>query len=25
LPADMVRACDGVWNRLREITPKYNR
>jgi aryl-alcohol dehydrogenase-like predicted oxidoreductase len=25
LPADMVLACDGVWNRLRGITPKYNR
>ena len=25
LPADMVTACDGVWNRLRGITPKYNR
>jgi aryl-alcohol dehydrogenase-like predicted oxidoreductase len=25
LPADMGLACDGVWNRLRGITPKYNR
>jgi aryl-alcohol dehydrogenase-like predicted oxidoreductase len=25
LPADMVAACDGVWNRLRGITPRYNR
>ena len=25
LPMDMVAACDGVWNRLRGITPKYNR
>jgi 1-deoxyxylulose-5-phosphate synthase len=25
LPADVVTACDGVWNRLRGITPKYNR
>jgi aryl-alcohol dehydrogenase-like predicted oxidoreductase len=25
LPAEMVTACDGVWNRLRGITPKYNR
>jgi 1-deoxyxylulose-5-phosphate synthase len=25
LPADMVTACDGVWNQLRGITPKYNR
>jgi aryl-alcohol dehydrogenase-like predicted oxidoreductase len=25
LPQDAVTACDGVWNRLRGITPKYNR
>jgi aryl-alcohol dehydrogenase-like predicted oxidoreductase len=25
LPEDAVRACDTVWNRLRGITPKYNR
>ena len=25
LPADVVAACDGVWNNLRGITPKYNR
>jgi aryl-alcohol dehydrogenase-like predicted oxidoreductase len=25
LPPDVVTACDGVWNRLRGITPKYNR
>jgi 1-deoxyxylulose-5-phosphate synthase len=25
LPADIVTACDGVWTRLRGITPKYNR
>lgn len=25
LPGDMVTACDGVWNRLRGITPNYNR
>jgi aryl-alcohol dehydrogenase-like predicted oxidoreductase len=25
LPADVVTACDGVWNRLRGVTPKYNR
>lgn len=25
LPQDVVAACDGVWNRLRGITPKYNR
>ena len=25
LPADVVAACDGVWNQLRGITPKYNR
>jgi aryl-alcohol dehydrogenase-like predicted oxidoreductase len=25
LPAEIVTACDGVWNRLRGITPKYNR
>ena len=23
--ADVVAACDGVWNNLRGITPKYNR
>jgi aryl-alcohol dehydrogenase-like predicted oxidoreductase len=25
LPADMLAACDGVWNRLRGVTPNYNR
>ena len=25
LPPDVVDACDGVWNRLRGVTPKYNR
>ena len=25
LSADVVTACDGVWNRLRGITPNYNR
>jgi hypothetical protein len=25
LRADVVTAGDGVWNRLRGITPKYNR
>jgi len=25
LPADVVTACDGVWNRLRGVTPNYNR
>jgi aryl-alcohol dehydrogenase-like predicted oxidoreductase len=25
LPAEVVAACDGVWNNLRGITPKYNR
>ncbi len=25
LPADVLAACDGVWNRLRGITPNYNR
>jgi aryl-alcohol dehydrogenase-like predicted oxidoreductase len=25
LPRDAVEACDVVWNRLRGITPKYNR
>ena len=25
LPAEVVTACDGVWNRLRGVTPKYNR
>ena len=25
LASDMVTACDGVWNRLRGITPNYNR
>ncbi|MGA3019048.1 MAG: aldo/keto reductase [Bryobacteraceae bacterium] len=25
LPADVVAACDGVWNNLRGITPQYNR
>jgi aryl-alcohol dehydrogenase-like predicted oxidoreductase len=25
LPEDAVKACDTVWNRLRGITPKYNR
>jgi 1-deoxyxylulose-5-phosphate synthase len=25
LPGDMVTGCDGVWYRLRGVTPKYNR
>jgi aryl-alcohol dehydrogenase-like predicted oxidoreductase len=25
LPEDLVKVCDEVWNRLRGITPKYNR
>ena len=25
LPADAVAACDGVWARLRGVTPQYNR
>jgi aryl-alcohol dehydrogenase-like predicted oxidoreductase len=25
LPEDMVKACDGVWSRLRGVTPRYNR
>ncbi len=25
LPDDAVKVCDGVWNRLRGVTPKYNR
>ena len=25
LPQDVVKACDGVWNGLRGITPNYNR
>ena len=25
LPADAVAACDGVWEKLRGVTPKYNR
>jgi len=25
LPADVVTACDGVWTRLRGVTPKYHR
>jgi aryl-alcohol dehydrogenase-like predicted oxidoreductase len=25
LPDEAVRACDEVWDRLRGITPKYNR
>jgi 1-deoxyxylulose-5-phosphate synthase len=25
LTADVLTACDGVWNRLRGITPNYNR
>jgi aryl-alcohol dehydrogenase-like predicted oxidoreductase len=25
LPAAVVTACDGVWNRLRGVTPNYNR
>jgi aryl-alcohol dehydrogenase-like predicted oxidoreductase len=25
LPEDVVKACDGVWNHLRGITPQYNR
>jgi hypothetical protein len=25
LSTDVVTACDGVWNRLRGITPNYNR
>jgi aryl-alcohol dehydrogenase-like predicted oxidoreductase len=25
LPAEVVAACDGVWNRLRGVTPRYNR
>jgi 1-deoxyxylulose-5-phosphate synthase len=25
LPQDVLAECDGVWNRLRGITPKYNR
>jgi len=25
LPGEVVTACDGVWNRLRGITPNYNR
>ena len=25
LPEDVVKACDGVWGKLRGITPKYNR
>jgi aryl-alcohol dehydrogenase-like predicted oxidoreductase len=25
LPADALAACDGVWNKLRGVTPKYNR
>jgi len=25
LPPDVVKACDGVWNRLRGVTPNYNR
>jgi len=25
LPADAVEACDRVWERLRGVTPKYNR
>jgi len=25
LPQDVLAACDGVWVRLRGVTPKYNR
>jgi aryl-alcohol dehydrogenase-like predicted oxidoreductase len=25
LPEDVVKTCDEVWNRLRGITPRYNR
>ncbi len=25
LPEDAVKACDGVWAKLRGVTPKYNR
>jgi aryl-alcohol dehydrogenase-like predicted oxidoreductase len=25
LPAEVVAGCDGVWNKLRGITPNYNR
>ncbi len=25
LPPDAVAACDAVWNKLRGVTPKYNR
>ena len=25
LPADVLEACDAVWERLRGVTPKYNR
>jgi aryl-alcohol dehydrogenase-like predicted oxidoreductase len=25
LPSDVLAACDGVWNKLRGITPNYNR
>jgi aryl-alcohol dehydrogenase-like predicted oxidoreductase len=25
LPADVLAACDAVWQKLRGITPKYNR
>lgn len=25
LPADVVKACDGVWAKVRGVTPQYNR
>jgi len=25
LTDDITQACDAVWNRLRGVTPKYNR
>jgi aryl-alcohol dehydrogenase-like predicted oxidoreductase len=25
LPADVLAACDGTWQKLRGVTPKYNR